>query len=45
MSFSYFSEENDNLTQNVEMTLTPEMVSAQFALVDPKAPTEDKVAP
>ncbi|XP_061186055.1 cilia- and flagella-associated protein 221-like [Saccostrea echinata] len=38
-------EENENFTQSSEMILTPDMVSAQFAIIDPKVPTEEKVAP
>ncbi|XP_062604429.1 cilia- and flagella-associated protein 221-like isoform X2 [Saccostrea cucullata] len=38
-------EENENFTQSPEMSLTPDMVSAQFSIIDPKVPTEEKVAP
>lgn len=38
-------EDHENFTQSVEMTLTPDMVAAQFSIIDPKVPTEEKIAP
>lgn len=41
----FYSEDHENFTQTVEMTLTPDMVAAQFSIIDPKVPTEEKIAP
>ena len=43
--FFFCSEEGDNFTPSVDMALTPDMVSAQFTVIDPKVPTEEKVTP